>query len=101
MPPNKSAPSGATSAGRGSSRETACSATPTQCVTGCQVQRNDLATLTRLTCERACSMSDEIIVREAAVDVPGAGRFLRREYLAPQGESIQVEYLLMPAAAVA
>jgi hypothetical protein len=46
-------------------------------------------------------MSDEIIVREAAVDVPGAGRFLRREYLAPQGESIQVEYLLMPAAAVA
>ncbi len=46
-------------------------------------------------------MSDEIVVRETAVDVPGAGRFLRREYLTPQGESLKVEYLPVPNAEAA
>ena len=46
-------------------------------------------------------MRHRIIVIESIVDVPNAGRYLRRESLTPDGDSIQVEYLPAPGPAAA
>jgi hypothetical protein len=46
-------------------------------------------------------MNNQIVVIESTVEIPDLGWFLRREYLTPDGDSIQVEYLAMADATVA